>query len=413
MADELLFLTELLGLTVYDLKGRRLGFVKDAAIVPLIHPARVDRFLLGGGWAWLTVKHDQVRSISLDGIHLKDELLTPYHSDEYMLRLVRDLLDQQIIDGKGRKVVRVTDVTFKIQREPDGDLLLIDDVDIGLRSMFRRLAQGVIPRRLVRRLQVVIPPHSLRWEHCSILESDPQRRLRLNVSNEILERMHPADLADIVEDLSPDDREAIFETIDSEVAAEALSEVEPDIQASILESLETEKAADIVEEMAPHEAADALAELEEQTSEEILEEMQPEPKTEVEELLEFAENSAGGLMNTEYVALPENATVAEAMEDLKAHEEILETLNTLFLVDQDGRLTAAVPLAKLFIARGATPLKELASEPLLQVDVEEKQDRITEIFDKYNLLALPVVDEAGKLAGAITADEVISLLRQK
>jgi sporulation protein YlmC with PRC-barrel domain/CBS domain-containing protein len=413
MADELLFLTELLGLKVYDLKGRRLGFVKDAAIVPLIDPARVDRFLLGGGWAWLTVKHDQVRSISLDGIHLKDELLTPYHSDEYMLRLVRDLLDQQIIDGKGRKVVRVTDVTFKIQREPDGDLILIDEVDIGLRSMFRRLAQGVIPRRLVRRLQVVIPPHSLRWEHCSILESDPQRRLRLNVSNEILERMHPADLADIVEDLSPDDREAIFETIDSEVAAEALSEVEPDIQASILESLETEKAADIVEEMAPHEAADALAELEQQTSEEILEEMQPEPKIEVEELLEFAENSAGGLMNTEYVALPESATVAEAMEDLKAHEEILETLNTLFLVDQDGRLTAAIPLAKLFIARGATPLKELASEPLLQVDVEEKQDRITEIFDKYNLLALPVVDEAGKLAGAITADEVISLLRQK
>jgi magnesium transporter len=413
MADELLFLTELLGLKVYDLKGRGLGFVKDAAIVPLIHPARVDRFLLGGGWAWLTVKHDQVRSISLEGIHLKDELLTPYHSDEYMLRLVRDLLDQQIIDGKGRKVVRVTDVTFNIKHEEETDLLLIDDVDIGLRSVFRRLAQGVIPRKVVRRMQVVIPPHSIRWEHCSILESDPQRRLRLNVSNDILERMHPADLADIVEDLSPDDREAIFQTIDSEVAADTLTEVDPEIQASILESLETEKAAEIVEEMAPHEAADALAELEAQTSEEILEEMEPEPKTEVEELLEFAENSAGGLMNTEYVALQESSTVAEAMEGLKAHEEILETLNTLFLVDLEGRLTAAVPLAKLFIAAGATPLKELASEPLLQVDVEEKQDRITEIFDKYNLLALPVVDEAGKLAGAITADEVISLLRQK
>ncbi len=413
MADELLFLTELLGLKVYDLKGRRLGFVKDAAIVPLIHPSRVDRYLLGGGWAWLTVRHDQVRSISLDGIHLKDELLTPYHSDEYMLRLVRDLLDQQIIDGKGRKVVRVTDVTFTIQHAEDGDLLHIDDVDIGLRSMFRRLAQGVIPRRLVRRMQVVIPPHSLRWEHCSILEADPQRRLRLNVSNDILERMHPADLADIVEDLSPDDREAIFETIDSEVAAEALTEVDPEIQASILESLETEKAAEIVEEMAPHEAADALAELEEQTSEDILEEMQPEEKTEVEELLEFPENSAGGLMNTEYVALSEHSTIAEAMEALKANEEILEKVNTLFLVDSDGRLTASVPLAKLFIAPGATLLKELASEPLLQVDVEEKEDRITELFDKYNLLALPVVDEAGKLAGAITADEVISLLRQK
>jgi len=413
MADELLFLTELLGLRVHDLKGRRLGFVKDAAIVPLIHPARVDRFLVGGGWAWLTVRHDQIRSISLDGIYLKDEQLTPYHSDEYMLRLVRDLLDQQIIDGQGRKVVRVTDVTFRIQREGDGDLLNIIEVDIGLRSMFRRLAQGVLPRRLVRRVQVAIPPHSIRWEHCSILEADPQRRLRLNVSNEILERMHPADLADIVEDLSPDDREAIFETIDSEVAAEALSEVEPEIQASILESLETEKAADIVEEMSPHDAADVLAELEEQTSEDILEEMEPEPKTEVEELLEFREDSAGGLMNTEFVALPENATVADAMEVLKAHEEILETLNTLFLVDQSEHLTAAVPLAKLFTAAGNTPLKELANGDLIHVDVHEKQDRVTEIFDKYNLLTLPVADETGKLAGAITADEVISLLRQK
>jgi magnesium transporter len=413
MADDILFLTELLGLTVHDLKGRRLGFVKDAAIVPLIHPARVDRFLVGGGWAWLTVKHDQVRSISLDGIYLKDEQLTPYHSDEYMLRLVRDLLDQQIIDGAGRKVVRVTDVTFKVQHGQDGDLANIIDIDIGLRSMFRRLAQGVLPRRLVRRMQTVIPPHSIRWEHCSILEADPQRRLRLNISNKILERMHPADLADIVEELSPDDREAIFETMDSEAAADALSEVEPDIQASILESLEPEKAAEIVEEMSPHEAADVLAELEEQTSEDILDEMEQEPKTEVEELLEFREDSAGGLMNTEYVALPENITVAEAMEALKAHEEILESLNTLFLVDQDERLTASVPLARLFIAAGSTPLKELAAETLIRVDVNEKQNRITELFDKYNLVTLPVVDEAGKLVGAITADEVISLLRQK
>jgi len=413
MADDFLFLTELLGLKVYDLKGRLIGAVKDAAIVPLINPARVDRFLIGGGWSWLSVRHDQIRTIGLGGIYLKDELLTPYHSDEYMLRLVRDLLDQQIIDGQGRKVVRVTDVTFRIQHEAEGDVLGIIEVDIGLRSIFRRLAQGVIPRGLVRRLQVVIAPHSISWENCSILEADPQRRLRLNVSNELLERMHPADLADIVEDLTPEDREAIFETIDSEVAAEALTEVEPDIQASILESLEADKAAEIVEEMSPHEAADVLAELEPQTSDEILEEMEPEPKTEVQELLEYREDSAGGLMNTEYVSLPENATVADAMEALRAHEEILETLNTLFLVDGEEHLKASVPLARLFTASGATALKDLAAEPLLHVDVAETEDRITEIFDKYNLLALPVVDEAGKLAGAITADEVISLLRQK
>ena len=413
MADDFLFLTELVGLKVYDLKGRRLGLVKDAAIVPLIHPSRVDRFLVGGGWAWLTVRHDQVRTISLDGIYLKDEQLTPYHSDEYMLRLVRDLLDQQIIDGQGRKVVRVTDVTFRLGREADGDSLSIIDIDIGLRSVFRRLFQGALPPRWIRGMQTMIAPNSIPWEHCSIIEADPQRRLRLNISNKILEQMHPADLADIVEELSPDDREAIFETIDHEVAAETLSEMEPDVQASILESLEAEKAADIVEEMSPHEAADVLAELEEATSEEILEEMEGEPKAEVEELLEYEENSAGGLMNTEYVALPESVTVAGAMEALKTHEEILESLNTLFLVDGEDRLRAWVPLAKLFTAAGATPLRELAAEPLIQVDVEEREDRITELFDKYNLMTLPVVDPDGKLAGVITADEIITLLREK
>jgi Mg/Co/Ni transporter MgtE len=330
-----------------------------------------------------------------------------------MLRMVRDLLDQQIIDAEGRKVVRVTDVTFAPRQEDGSDTLDVFEVDIGMRSVFRRLAQGVIPREWVRRLQGPIAPNSIRWETCSILEADPQRRLRLNISNRLLEEMHPADLADIVEDLSPDDREAIFETIDSEVAAETLSEIDPDIQASILESLETEKAAEIVEEMSPNEAADILAELEHETSEEILEEMEPEPKTDVRELLEFREDSAGGLMNTEYVALPENATVADAMTAIQANEEALETLNTIFLVDSDERLKGAVPLAKLFIASGSTALRDLASESLIQVDVDETQDRVTEIFDKYNLLTLPVVDEQGRLSGAITADDIISVLRQR
>ncbi len=211
-----------------------------------------------------------------------------------MLRMVRDLLDQQIIDAHGRKVVRVNDVTFEVRQENGNSLLYVLEVDIGIRSIFRRLVQGVLPRGWIRKLQEPIQPNSIRWEFCNILEADPQRRLRLNISNKLLEEMHPADLADIVEELSPDDREAIFETIDSEVAADALSEVDPDIQASILESLETEKAAEIVEEMSPDEAADLLAELEEETSQEILEEMDVEPKADVSELLEFEEDTAGG-----------------------------------------------------------------------------------------------------------------------
>jgi magnesium transporter len=410
---ELLFFTELLGLKVYDLKGRRIGRIADAALVPLIHPVRVDRYLVGGGWAWLTVRYDQIRTISLEGIHLRDEVLTPYHEDEYMLRIARDLLDQQIIDVNGRKVVRVNDVTFEVRQENGCHVLAVLEVDIGIRSMVRRLLQGFVPRPWIRRLQAPITPNSIRWEFCNIVEPDPQRRLRLNISNEKLETLHPADLADIVEELSPDEREAIFETIDSEAAADALSEVDPKTQASILESLETEKAADIVEEMAPDEAADALAELEEETSEEILEEMETEPKTEVQELLEFEEDTAGGMMTTEYLALRENATVADAVAALKGNEDLLETLNTLFLIDAEGRLAGAVPLARLFVAAGATPLRELAAETLIQVPVGEQQDRITELFDKYNLLTLPVLDEEGKLAGVITADDIISVLRQK
>jgi magnesium transporter len=415
MADNILYFTELLSMPVLDLKGRRIGRVKDAALVPREHSARINRILVGGAETWLTLRFDQIRSIDLDrGIDLSDEQLLPYHDDEYMMRIGRDLLDQQIIDVTGRKVVRVTDITMAVQHDGERDILTVMEVDIGMRSILRRLFQGVLPRRWVRRLQRRVPPNSTRWEFANVVEPDPLRRLRLNISYQKLEDMHPADLADIVEDLGPAEREAIFDSIDSEAAADALSEMEdPKMQASVLEALEPEKAAEIVEEMSPDEAADVLSELEEETSEEILEEMASEPKIDVQELLEFEDDTAGGLMNTEYVVLHDKATVADAMSALKGNEELLESLNTLFLIDEDEHLTAAIPLARLLLASGDTRLKELASDTLIQVTVDETQDRVTEYFDKYNLLTLPVVDNDGKLAGVITADDIISILRQK
>src|SRR5277367_3512231 len=150
---ELLFFTELAGLPVFDLKHRRIGRVRDAAIVPLIHPARIDRYLVGGaGSSWLSVRYDQIATISLDGIQLSNEKLYPYHSDEYMLRLQRDLLDQQIIDVNGRKVVRVTDISLEVTRDERESLIIIE-VDVGICSILRRLLQGVVPPRWIRRLQ--------------------------------------------------------------------------------------------------------------------------------------------------------------------------------------------------------------------------------------------------------------------
>src|SRR5580700_8621064 len=412
MAETFLYFTELLGLPVYDLKHRRIGHVRDAAIVPLIHPARIDRYLVGAGSSWLSVRYDQIATISLEGIQLSNEKLYPYHSDEYMLRIQRDLLDQQIIDVNGRKVVRVTDVSLEVTRD-ERESLMILEVDVGVRSILRRLLQGLVPPRWIRLLQQPVTPNSIRWDFCNIVEADPLRRLRLNISNEKLERLHPADLADIVEELGPAEREAIFETMDSEVAAEALSEIDPKMQASILEALEPEVAADIVEEMSPDEAADALSELKEETTAEILDEMETEPLSDVKELLEYDEGTAGGMMNTEAIVLPENTLVSEVIPQLRPHEDVLENTYVLFLANPAGQITAAVPLARLFLADGATRLRELATDPLISTRVDEKQNKVTELFDKYNLLALPVVDDDGSLAGVITADDVISVLRQR
>src|SRR3954470_17613398 len=144
MADNLLYFTELVSLPVFDLKGRRIGRVKDAAIVPLIHPSRIDRLLMGGAEAFLTIRYDQIRAIEPGkGISLSDEQLVPYHDDEYMMRIGRDLLDQQIIDVNGRKVVRVNDVTMAIAKDQNHDVLMVRDIDIGVRSIFRRVFQGV------------------------------------------------------------------------------------------------------------------------------------------------------------------------------------------------------------------------------------------------------------------------------
>ncbi len=411
--SNLLYLTELIGLRVFDLKSRELGRLRDAAIVPAVDPVRVDRYLLGGpASAWLTIRREQVARIGLGGLFLNDDRLTPYDEDESMLRLIRDLLDQQIIDARGRKVVRVSDVTFEIHPMENGEELRIVEVDIGLRSVFRRVARGVVPPRWVRWAQQPIAPRSIPWSACNIVEPDEQRRIRLNVTYDFLEDMHPADIADIVEDLGPDEREAIFETIDEEVVADALSEVEPGLQASILESLEPEKAADIIEEMAPDEAADVLNELKDQTAGEILEEMDPQSQSEMTELLGFPGNSAGGLMNTEFVAMTDTATVADALAECRRHEDLLDTLSLICVVHSGDHLAGVVPLWRLALAAPDTLVSTLVNEPLQAVSAEEHEDRVAERFDKYNLLALPVVDDGGRLLGVITADDIIAVLRE-
>jgi CBS domain-containing protein len=337
----------------------------------------------------------------------------PFTSAERLLLLGRDLLDQQIIDVHGRKVVRVNDLDFYSEQVNQHLVLKVGDVDVGARGAVRRLLKGIVPSGAVRALTRKLPARAIPWEFVDLIETDPARRVKLKIEHERLAKLHPADIADIVEELAPAEREAVFETLDEEVAAEALEEVAPKLQRSIVESLDSERAADIVEEMHPDAAADLLADLPKEQSEKILEEMEPEERQEISGLLEFEEDTAAGRMTTDYLALPPTATVNEAIEALRKFEGGIESVSTIFIVDKDNKLLGAVPLAKLVLASSETPLATLAPQPPISCHAGASEKQVADLFDKYNLLMLPVVDDQGVLTGVITSDDVISILRSK
>jgi magnesium transporter len=335
-----------------------------------------------------------------------------YTASDGVLLLKRDLLDQQIIDVHGRKVVRVNDV--EIESTPiNGRILLnIVAVDVGARGAIRRLSKGVVPSFTLRLLLEKIPPRVIPWQFVDLLETDPARRVKLKIAYEGLAKLHPADIADIVEDLPRAEREAVFETIDEEVAAETLEELDPDVKVSIVESLDRDRAADIVEEMDPDAAADLLGDLEEEHSGEILMEMQPAERREVTQLLEFGEHTAAGRMTTEFIAVAETGGVDDAIDALRQFEGGAEAVATIYLTGAGQKLSGAVPLVKIAISSPAVQLLEL-SEPYIACAPDTPQDEVAALFDKYNLITLAVVDEHGRLAGIITADDVITMLRHR
>src|SRR5262249_51029798 len=238
-----------------------------------------------------------------------------------------------------------------------------------------------------------MPEKAIPWEAVDLIETDPARRVRLKLEYERLSKLHPADIADILEELAPAEREAVFESLDEEVAAGALEEIDPKLQFSIVRSLDSEKAADIVEEMNPDAAADLLGDLPEETSEEILEEMEPEEREEVEELLEHKEDSAAGRMTTDYLAASPDNSVADAIDLLRTFEGGLESVSTVYLVDDQHHLLGAVPLARLALSPPEWPLDSLNTQPAVSARESANEREVAELFDKYNLFTLPVVDD--------------------
>jgi magnesium transporter len=406
-------LSELLGASVRDASGTVRGRVREVAIAPQDHPTRVAYLIVGTGDGERVLPAADVKSC---GKSVRSETHAaswePYTASDGVLLLKRDLLDQQIIDVLGRKVVRVNDVELDSTPVNSHLLLSVLSVDVGARGAIRRLAKGVVPTFTLRALLERIPPRVIPWHFVDLLETDPARRVKLKIVYEGLAKLHPADIADIVEDLPPAERESVFETINEEVAAEALEEIDPKVQLSIVESLDSGRAAQIVEEMDPDAAADLLGGLPEDRSGKILQEMEPEDREEVTQLLEFGGRTAAGRMTTEFLAVPQTAMVDDAIDALKTFEGSREALSTVYLTGDAQKLTGAVPLLKIAISPAHTRLSELSDQYVVCAP-DTPDDEVAALFDKYNLLTLPVVDADGRLAGIITADDVISMLRHK
>jgi sporulation protein YlmC with PRC-barrel domain/CBS domain-containing protein len=407
----LVALSELLGAPVRDATGTVRGRVREIAIAPQDHPTRVAYLIVKTADGERALPSAALKScgatVRADGDSSGWER---YTASDGVLLLKRDLLDQQIIDVHGRKVVRVNDVELDSTPVNSHVVLSVVAVDVGARGAIRRLTKGLVPAFTLRTLLSRIPPRVIPWAYVDLLETDPARRVKLKIVYEGLSKLHPADIANIVEDLPHAEREAVFETIDEEVAAEALEELDPKVQVSIVESLDFDRAADIVEEMDPDAAADLLGDLTADRSGEILKEMQPQERQEVTQLLEFGEHTAAGRMTTEYVSVGDHGRVDDAIEALRQFEGSREAVATVYLYNVAYKVVGAVPLVKIAISPPATPLSEL-SEPAVMCTADTPDDEVAALFDKYNLVTLAVIDEHERLAGIITADDVITMLR--
>jgi magnesium transporter len=407
-----LYATELVGAKAYDAQGNFVGKVREFFIEPAQAPNRLSHFLLARGhYQSLLARYDQVASAEPGTIRLSvgERSLQLFEPNEALLAVRKDLLDQQIIDTQGRKVVRVNDVDLTEQRVNGNVELRVTQVDVGLQGAVRRLLQG-LPSGLIRRLQGKLPQSAIRWEFVNLIESDPLRRVKLRITHEKLEDLHPADLAEIMEDLSASERQGIIASLDEETAAAVLAELDERLTTQIVEKLDPEKAADILEEMAPDAAADLLADLPKETSEELLEEMPGQEAEEVRELLSFDPKTAGGMMNTEYVYVGETTMRDEVLDWIRSLELNLDQLDTIVLLDNRAQFSGTVSVARLMLAHPEQTMKELKSEPLLSISADAHEKDVFELFDKYNLRMLTVIDEGNRPIGTVTVDDVVSRL---
>ena len=407
--DAMIFLSDFLRADIVDVAQRRVGTVRDLlvrmeepypVVVALAIRARGKQLPGIIDFGAVRMGDDAELALNVATARLKE-----YPRPDRVVWLSRDVLDKQIVDTDGHRVVRVND----LQLQPaDGRLLLVG-VDIGVRGMLRRIGMERAGRRLTRMLGRDFPQRLISWDAVDPVESDVTS-MKLRISHRKLSKMHPADIAEIVEQLGGRDREAIFQSLDPETAAETLEESTEEVQAQIIARLDDERAADILEEMSPDEAADLLGDLPEERRESIMAAMEAGEVEDVEELLGYRDDTAGGLMTTEYVTVPVSLTAGETIERLRELEPNAESIYYVYVVDDAEQLLGVLSLRDLIVARPATPIADFMIARVVSVPVDASPEDVAAVMSKYNFLAVPVVDEGEHIQGIVTIDDAMDAI---
>jgi magnesium transporter len=399
------YVSELLGKPVADLDGERLGHVQDliASVRGDIPHPKIVAIVVKQANRVLYVAYADIAVLIAPAIPLNRRLsaIRPYQPQEGDLFLVRDVLDKQIIDTDGVRVVRVNDLELA---RVNGHVY-VANVDIGGLGLLRRLGLARPAQRLAGRLRRPLLPGIISWDDVELLPGDQQ--MRLKVPGNRLADLHPADLAEIISDMSRTESDRFLESLDVKTVADTLEEVEPEFQASLIQAMPDERAADVLEEMAPDEAADLLAELPEDRSQELLKLMERDEAEDVRKLLTYPEDAAGGIMNTEYAVVASEMTAEEAMTMLRQSASEAETIYYIYVVDASNHLIGVISLRDLVLAEPKTPVGEFMERRVISVNLLDSQDEVAQAISKYNLLAVPVLDDDHLMHGIVTADDAL------
>ncbi len=403
----MIYLSNLLNQKVWDAFGHVVGHVEDILIshtdqaMPpidaiLLKHSKNDVRLIEGS---LVVSLWPSITLSAAMRDLKD-----YQPHGHELHLKQRVLDQQIVDTEGKRLVRVNDVVIARRNQQ----FLVTGVDVGMRGLLRRLGLDTATKFIAKLFKIKLTSQIIAWKDVASIEHDDP--LRLKVSQDRLVQMEPVDIAAILDDLDHHTSKALLQGFDDEILADTLEQSSFEVQQAVLASMDPERAADVLEVMDPDEAADLLAELDDERTEQLLSLMEDEDEIEMRQLLAYPEDSAGGIMTTEFAWVPTSFTVQEALQHLRTSEEAKEDefMYYLYILDAEQRLEGVISLRDLVTASLEKPLKDWVDDDIVHVEPLTHQNETAYLVAKYDLMAIPVIDpENHKMLGIVTVDDAL------